>query len=74
MSSGTPKAEVKICPGECRVPGLPNKASSRPEKKTTTQHGRCADPRLTTVDALTDGKAKGYNSKRLTISTVHKTK
>ena len=27
-SGGTPKAERKICPRECKVPGLPNKAFS----------------------------------------------
>ena len=56
-SGGTPKAEVMICPGECRVPGLPKKASSRPEKKRPHNTIGVPAARLKTVDTLTDGKA-----------------
>ena len=56
-SGGTPKAEKMICHGECTVPGLPNRAFSRPEKKPP--HNTIGVPTiwLMTVDTLTDGKA-----------------
>ena len=56
-SGGTPKAEVMICPGECIVPCLPKKVSSRPEKKRPHNTIGVPAARLKTVDTLTDGKA-----------------
>ena len=38
-SGGTPKVMNELDPGECMVPGLPNKTSSRPT--ITTPHTRC---------------------------------
>ena len=73
-SGGTPKAEVMICPGECRVPGLPNKASSRPEKKPPHNTIGVPTPHLKTVDTPTDGKQKVAILSGLVLPNMHKTK
>ena len=44
-SGGTPRAKANMSPGECRVPGLPNKAFSKPRRNKKPPHfnGRYAD-------------------------------
>ena len=42
-----------MCPGECRVPGLPNKAFSEPKVNHHTKRSVHRLPALAVVDRLT---------------------